>query len=153
MYRTRRNTSVRRDYSCLNSVVFGSDGKEEKESLTDIDMDQVNTEKDCSLQNPSGGGEDKTNNLTPKEIDTEMYALAAEEDEHRMINQQQKNKHLMMRAHACDLRQELDQEKNHERVFIPTQGATTMPAENVISPERSPLPVMEKCTHHHCSNL
>ncbi len=72
-------------------------------------------DNEVRLQNPSGG--DLTGEVMPEEMDTELQALALEQDELKqcMVFQQQKNKLLMMRVRAQDLRHELEGEQNCEK--------------------------------------
>ncbi len=55
--------------------------------------------------------------LTSENMELELQALALEEEElrKRMLFQQQRNKLLLMRAHAEELRQELQQEESNEK--------------------------------------
>ncbi len=53
----------------------------------------------------------------PEEMDKELHALALEQEEQKqdMVFQQQKNKLLLMRARAQDLRHDLEGKLNHQK--------------------------------------
>ncbi len=116
MHRSKRKASVRIDYSRLNSLGFDGEEEDGKEATSDMDpsvgdvYDSVNEVGDVRLQKPSGG--EVTGKLTPEEMDKELQALTLEQEELKqsMVFQQQKNKVLLMRARALDLRHELEEE-------------------------------------------
>ncbi len=77
--------------------------------------DSVNEVGDVRLQNPSGG--DLIGELMAEEMDMELQAFALEQEDLKqcMMFQQQKIQLLLMRAHAQDLRHDLEGQQNHEK--------------------------------------